>query len=122
MGREERCEIRFSFLGWTKEGKIIRSPIEIRDSCETRSRQSRYLFLRRVAADVSNSDIYVPTSRSIAVLRAVRAYRRDGERTETRLFQSGEAVDKDRNSVLGRWQRLRTDSKSPLRCGLDIYD
>lgn len=30
MDREERCEIRFSFLGWTKEGKIIRSPIEIR--------------------------------------------------------------------------------------------
>lgn len=65
MGREERCEIRFSFLGWTKEGKIIRSPIEIRDSCETRSRQSRYLFLRRVAADVSNGGRAIFTSRPV---------------------------------------------------------
>lgn len=64
MDREERCEIRFSFLGWTKEGKIIRSPIEIRDSCETRSRQSRYLFLR-VAADVSNGGRAIFTSRPV---------------------------------------------------------
>lgn len=39
-----------------------------------------------------------PVSRSLYYV----AYRRDGERMETKVFQSvrGEAVDKDRNSVL----------------------
>lgn len=98
-----------------RNSRFVRNEVEAKSVFVSPPRGGR-CFERR------QSDIYVPTSRSIAVLRAVRAYRRDGQRTETRLFQSGEAVDKDRNSVLGRWQRLRTDSKSPLRCGLDIYD
>lgn len=126
----------FSFLGWTKEEekkRIIRSPIEIRakrgrgklgiSAFVSRPREDRAAWR---ANDVSNGDIYVAILRPDQSVDRCTTLRIDGERTETKVFQSvrGEAVDKDRNSVLlvdgSVWERIRNP---PLRCGsLDIYD
>lgn len=141
---EEICEIYFSFFGWTKKKKkkkkdsfIDKNSREIEVGAKWKIFE--ILFLRRTRIEPRGgqlcferrqSNIYVSILRrdqSVDRCTTTRACVSTGWGERRRRFfnlsvEKQSVLDKDRNSVLGWRQRLRTDSKSPLRCGLDICD